>query len=125
MVGAKVTCDLVRRGTLIRRWVVEAERERTKRSVLPRGEGGYQARIDASGQQHAQRDVADQLSPHRVLEQLAELIAIDLLAPIRLLRGGAVPVGKLAQSARPHLQRVRRRKAADSMNKGERLGDGE
>ena len=75
VVGPVPLRDLARVGQLVERALLEADREGLHPlGRLERCQGGQRARVDTAREEHAHRNVGDQVRSHRVPQSGAELL---------------------------------------------------
>ncbi len=106
----------------------EADRERAQRlRALVRGERRQERRVDAAGEQHADRDVADEMRAHGIAHPRAQLLdELGLLVVARVARrdrGGAREPLEAGAAAFPD-EDVARRELADLAKDRQRRRNG-
>src|SRR6266568_4653313 len=75
MVGAEVLRHLARVARLVERALGKTNREALHVAPELRHHGGHRAGVDPPGQEHAERDVADELLANRLTQHPAQLLA--------------------------------------------------
>ena len=125
VVGAEPVRHRPRRGRLVVRPLLEADREGPDRPVPePAHERHHGARVDPPAQERSERDVADQAIAHRLLQPLPQLVLEGgKLSPVlrRVLREvGQLPVAPGLHPAVAAQQVVSRLKLVDAAERTER-----